>query len=345
LLAEGLLDRSVEVCWHAGEPLTVPIGYYTELVCALEAALAGKVRVEYSVQTNGTLVTPEWCRFLRQQGIRVGVSLDGPKEIHDRHRRDRAGAGTFDRVMSGLRLLQSHGLTPYVIAVLHRQSLSDPERLFDFFQSTGVREVCFNIEEIEGANLASSLAFADCYDEAVRFFRRYFELVALTPGSHWLREYAYTLRRLCARSVHNAQTNPLEMITVAFDGSYSTLSPELIGCRLGDGSPLSLGNILFDPSVKQSVERARWLHRVAEGVDLCKRTCSYYDVCGGGAPSNKIAENGDFASTETLNCRLGVQAPVEAMLSLVRESALGDSALTNAGPPNGSFGDLRAKPA
>jgi uncharacterized protein len=331
LLAEDMLDSAVEICWHAGEPLVVPIADYERLIGALDCILRRVVTVQYSLQTNATLVSTEWCDFFQNHGIRVGVSLDGPRHIHDRYRLDRSGKGTFDRVIRGIEMLQRNGLSPYVIGVLHRESLAVPDELFHFFQATGVKEVCFNIEEIEGANHGTSLAYADVYRETVEFFRRYFELVETTPDSHWMREFSYTLRRLCASTVHNAQTNPFEMITVDHRGEYSTFSPELVGISTQEIGSMALGSVFSDKTFRDAFSSAGWVRDVASGVDLCRRACRYFDVCGGGAPSNKLAENGSFASSETLNCRLGIQAPVEAMLSHFGDKLVSGGYVTDSG--------------
>lgn len=342
LVAEKLLESSVEVCWHAGEPLTVPPAHYDDLIDTLARVLGSAVEIQYSLQTNGTLVNDEWCKYFLRRRIRVGVSIDGPKYIHDQCRRDRRGIGTFDRVMKGIERLHAHGIRPYAICVLRRPSLPYPDEIFDFFQSIGIEDVCFNIEEIEAANPSSSLSDEQCYGAAVQYFRRYFELVAATENAHWCREFAYTLRRLCARSVHNAQITPLEMITVAADGTYSTLSPELIGMRKNGQPAFTLGHVSSAKSIRQSAAEARWLKLVSRGVELCREQCKYFDVCGGGAPSNKIAENKTFVSAETLGCRFGVQAPIQAMLQYFHDRPPLAAGLRGKGDlARGSFGDLR----
>src|SRR5207248_2905774 len=103
------------------------------------------------LQTNATLITEDWCDFFSRHTLRVGVSLDGPKEIHDKYRRDRRGRGTFEKTLRGIQMLQKNGIPIYVIAVLHKESLQSPDQLFHFFEELRVSEVCFNIEEIESA--------------------------------------------------------------------------------------------------------------------------------------------------------------------------------------------------
>lgn len=95
----------VEFVWQGGEPTLLGIDFFKRVI-ELQEPFAGNKTIANSLQTNGTLLSDEWCRFLKRHNFMVGISLDGPKDIHDRYRRDRAGKGTFDRVMRGLGLLQ-----------------------------------------------------------------------------------------------------------------------------------------------------------------------------------------------------------------------------------------------
>ena len=88
------------VCWHAGEPLVVPVAFYEQAFNCF-AQTPGAPAVQHSFQTNATLIDDKWCDLFKRWSVRVGVSVDGPRTIHDANRVDRAGRGTFDRVMRG----------------------------------------------------------------------------------------------------------------------------------------------------------------------------------------------------------------------------------------------------
>jgi uncharacterized protein len=96
-----------------------------------------------SLQTNGTLLTAEWCQFLKKNNFMVGISLDGPKEIHDRYRRDRKGNGTFDQVIRGLKLLQKHKVDYNVLACVARDTAKRPVDVYRFFKKEGVEFIQF----------------------------------------------------------------------------------------------------------------------------------------------------------------------------------------------------------
>jgi uncharacterized protein len=117
--------------------------------------------------------------------------------------------------------------------------------------------------------------------------------------------------------LRNEQTLPLAILTVAWDGSVTTFSPELIDARSKDYGDFILGNIFCDElsDILSSPKFARVANAVDEGCKQCALTCQYFSVCGGGAPSNKYFENGRFESTETTYCRSIIQVPMDIMLA------------------------------
>ncbi len=132
----------VEFVWQGGEPTLLGVDFFRRVV-ELQKPLARRKTIANSLQTNGTLLTDEWCRFLKQNRFLVGISLDGPKEVHDRYRRDRAGNGTFDATMRGLRRLQDHGVEHNVLACVGRETARRPVEVYRFFKREGVRFLQF----------------------------------------------------------------------------------------------------------------------------------------------------------------------------------------------------------
>ena len=150
VFASSIVRDGFSLVWHAGEPLVLPIAFYERANACLARHNACRLPVRVCFQTNGMLVTDAWCEFFIESGARVGVSLDGPQELHDRHRKTRGKRGTFDRVMAGVRRLQRAGVAFSVICVLTRESLLQPRRIFSFFAEEGITNVGFNVEELEG---------------------------------------------------------------------------------------------------------------------------------------------------------------------------------------------------
>ena len=90
--------------------------------------------VQYAIQTNGTLLDDDWCAFLRQHGFLVGLSVDGPRDIHDMYRLNKGGKGTFDQVMHGWTLLRKHGVEFNILCTVHAANAERPVEVYRFFR-------------------------------------------------------------------------------------------------------------------------------------------------------------------------------------------------------------------
>src|SRR6188474_3366589 len=139
----GLVRQPFTLLWHAGEPMVLPASFYEQATVLLERCNDSGFAVTQSFQTNATLIDDAWCDFIKRRGVHVGVSVDGPAFLHDRHRRTRRGGGTFARTLQGMRRLHDHGIDFNTITVLTADSLAYPDELFDFFVENGVTSVAF----------------------------------------------------------------------------------------------------------------------------------------------------------------------------------------------------------
>jgi len=111
-------DQEIDLVWHAGEPLTLPPDYYDQAIAIIEAARPESVRIAYGIQSNGTLIDDAWIDFFERHSVTLGISLDGPRDLHDSHRKYRSGAGSHDRAVAGIAKLQARGYPFHFIGVL-----------------------------------------------------------------------------------------------------------------------------------------------------------------------------------------------------------------------------------
>jgi uncharacterized protein len=132
----------VEFVWQGGEPTLLGLDFFKRVI-ELQKPFVKRKTITNSLQTNGTLLTAEWCQFLKKHDFMVGISLDGPKEIHDRYRRDRKGNETFDQVMRGLRLLREHQVEYNVLACVARDTAKRPLDIYHFFKEERVEFIQF----------------------------------------------------------------------------------------------------------------------------------------------------------------------------------------------------------
>lgn len=146
--------------WHGGEALMRPPAFYRR-VMELQKKYARGIVIDNSIQTNGTLLTDEWCEFFRDNGWLVGVSIDGPQEFHDEYRRNKAGAPSFRKVMQGINLLKKHGVEWNALAVVNDFNADYPLDFYNFFKEIGCRYIQFTpiVERLfphsDGRHLAS----------------------------------------------------------------------------------------------------------------------------------------------------------------------------------------------
>ena len=106
---ESQTTPQVLFTWHGGETLMRPISFYKKAL-ELQRIYAQGRHIENCIQTNGTLITADWCKFLKDNGFLVGVSIDGPQEFHDKYRRSVANQPSFYKVMKGIELLNRYGV-------------------------------------------------------------------------------------------------------------------------------------------------------------------------------------------------------------------------------------------
>ena len=305
--------------WHAGEPLVVPVSFYREAFATIERLRPSSVIVKHSFQTNGMLIDAEWCRFFLEWNVGVGVSIDGPRALHDRNRKTRSGKGTFDQTLAGIRCLRANGVPFHVISVLSRDSLDLPDELLDFYLAEGIDQVCFNVEESEGDHVSDLFEGAELRHRYAAFLRRFWHRARASGRVKFVREIDLALPRVFRPDglpARNIQTEPLAMLNVDSHGNVSSFSPELLGLKNKDYGDYLLGNINHQ-SLGQIYQTclASALHRdIQAGVRACEAACEYFSVCGGGAPGNKLFENGTFASTTTSYCTLTQMVPTDLIL-------------------------------
>ena len=312
-----LLGERLTVLWHAGEPLTLPKAYYRNALKLIARFSDERRAIRSSIQTNGTLIDAGFCDLFKEFKVRVGVSLDGPKALNDSCRQTRSGRGTYDATMRGIRRLQQAKLDYYVITVLTSSSLDAPEQLYNFYREHGIRNVAFNIEEIEGVNTGSSLSQGRDDRRVGRFLERMYALTTRDSEIH-VREFDQFEQILTngELALSSSMNSPFQLVSVGANGDFSTFSPELLGMKSEIYGDFIFGNVHNDRivDIKEGKKFKKVFDDIKTGVTACSRKCQYFAVCGGGAPSNKLFENGSFASGETMFCKFTKQAVAEAVL-------------------------------
>ena len=154
VMSDELLERFVQeyiqaqtmsqvlFTWHGGEPLMRPLSFYRRAVALQEKYAFGR-QIDNTIQTNGTLLTDEWCEFFKEHNWLVGISIDGPQEFHDEYRRTASDKPSWQKVMRGIRLLRKHGVEWNAMAVVNDFNAGYPLEFYHFFKEMGAKYIQF----------------------------------------------------------------------------------------------------------------------------------------------------------------------------------------------------------
>ena len=310
--------ETLKIVWHSGEPLLAGLPFYKRAKEIEARHNINKIPVAWDIQTNATRINQEWCDFIIENNITVGVSIDGPQFIHDQCRVNWNGKGSHTLAMRGVELLRKNNIPLYAICVLTKNSLDYPETMFNFFKEMGFDTVCFNVDEQEGHNRQSTLGISDgdasVVDQYRHFMSSIYDLWSQGNRKINIREFSRVISTLKFRKqfgfspyLPSAESLAFHIVAITKDGHISTFSPELSGGTANNALQFMIGNVLNINSLDALVENVNFQSQLAsvnQGLEKCKANCEYFSVCGGGSPSNKFYEHGTFNTTETSFCKL-----------------------------------------
>lgn len=323
LIENGALAPTLRVSWHIGEPLALPHAEFDAQCGLIREMLTPHTRVTLSLQTNAMLLDAAWIELIRRYEIRVGVSLDGPKQYHDAHRVTRRGKGTFNAVMRGVEQLKRGGVGFGVICVLTPESLRAPDAMFDFFFQNGIDDVSFNVEESIGVNKSRRRDTEDFRRCANAFFRRYFERASAEGVQHRVRELSNILDACRGPKLEftTQVSQPGRVLSLSATGRVSTFSPELLTWGGSEAGRFEFVDLNTAPlsALAASPDFIDTNREILAGLERCRNECRYFRFCGGGSPAVKFGEAGRFNVTETSQCQAKVMASVDAFLDLMTD--------------------------
>ncbi|MEA3441811.1 MAG: anaerobic sulfatase maturase [Chloroflexota bacterium] len=133
-LLESHQTPEVTIAWQGGEPTLMGLDFFERSVEYAEKYRLPHQKINYSMQTNGTKLDDEWCAFFKQHNFLIGLSVDGPREIHDTYRVDKGGKGSFDRVMRGWEFLTKHAVDTNILCTVHAANENRPLEVYRFFR-------------------------------------------------------------------------------------------------------------------------------------------------------------------------------------------------------------------
>ena len=136
-------DEIIRFSWHGGEPTVLGVNYFRTIIEIQRRLCPPSRTIINGMQTNGTLLDDDWGGFLATKGFAVGLSLDGPRELHDCHRRTRGGQSTFSETIRGWEILRQHGVPTDILCVVSAANVTRPLDVYGFFRDIGASYVTF----------------------------------------------------------------------------------------------------------------------------------------------------------------------------------------------------------
>ena len=302
---EGASQQNISFCWHGGEPLMAGLPFF-EKAMELQKRYAGDKVIENTLQTNGILVNDAWCSFFKENNFLIGLSLDGPEEIHDAFRRDCGGAPTFSRVMKAVELMKKYGVEFNILATVNARSEERGVEVYRFLASInpyiqflpvveyvrmrpGKRPLIVSPDEEDAVPAPWSVSakgygkfMCDVFDEWVKYDvgRNFVQLFDVTLGN-----WCGVPPSLCAFG------------EVCGDGLVVEHNGDVYSCDHFVYPEYRLGNIATDElaTMYRSSEQQAFGRDKRDALPMeCKR-CNYYFLCRGECPKHRFeyAKNGE----------------------------------------------------
>lgn len=285
------------VAWQGGEPLLMGIEFFQKAVALQRQYARPGMQVINALQTNGTLLDDEWCKFFAENNFLIGISMDGPGKLHDRYRVDRSGKVSFEKVMTGLELLQKHGVEHNALVCIHAANAEHPLDVYHFFRDEVEIEFLQFIPIVERDNETGFQEGEKITGRSVTG-KKYGEFL-ISVFDEWVR-----------RDVGSVFVQIFDVSLAAWFGQRPALCifEEICGTALvlehnGDlyscdhfvEPRFRLGNILETPMVDMVIS-GRQRKFGSDKRDRLPRYCRECDVrfvCNGGCPKNRVLSTPD----------------------------------------------------
>lgn len=296
---QGASQQNITFCWHGGEPLMAGLPFFRKAM-ELQKKYAGDKVIENTLQTNGILVNEEWCSFFKENNFLVGLSLDGPEDIHDAFRHDCGGAPTFARVMKSVELMTRTGTEFNILSTVNVRSEGRGAEVYRFLRSLnpymqflpvveyvrqrpGKRPLIVSPDEEDAVEAPWSVSskgygqfMCDVFDEWVKS----------DVGNCFVQLFDVTLANWCG-----VQPPLCAFGEICGDGMVVEHNGDVYSCDHFVYPEYRLGNIMEGELVDmyRSDEQQSFGRDKRDALPMeCKR-CNYYFLCHGECPKHRFA--------------------------------------------------------
>ncbi|UCE53191.1 MAG: anaerobic sulfatase maturase [Desulfobacterales bacterium] len=300
-----------QFAWQGGEPALLGIDYFRSVV-SLQEKYAGGKKVSNTIQTNGTLLTDDWCRFFKKRDFLVGLSIDGPRKLHDRYRVKGNGGPSFDKVMSGLALLRKHKVSFNTLTVVNDHNSFRPLEVYRFLKRIGDGHMQFipaveRLPDDAAENLGLNLAippfngdtaassqltpWSVSPEQLANFYIRIFdEWVRHDVGTVFVQFFDVALGNWLGAGSGLCQFSP----TCGMAGALEH-NGDLYSCDHYVYPKHKLGNIMETPlsELMASETQQRFGNSKLDSLPAYCKACEVRPACHGDCPKHRFAETPD----------------------------------------------------
>jgi len=292
VMGDNILERTISnflkntsvpiITWHGGEPTLAGLEFFQRAIEFMNSYRQPGQTVRNVLQTNATLITPQFAGFLKETEFEVSVSLDGPQNVHGIHRVNYAGKNSFPDVIRGIENLRQAGLDPSVIATVTQETLPFAVEVFDFLVQNGFRRIKYS-PVYDSASDQFSISSEKWYTYLLTVFNRWFELG--NPDIS-VRELDEVIAWLDKETVALCSSENSCFNWVSVDPNGQLYPCEYLRSFYGYGNieTISLQDI------PETENYQRFLKIVKAPPEKCKQ-CEFYSLCGNGCPATRV-ENG-----------------------------------------------------
>lgn len=286
----------VSFAWQGGEPTLAGLPFFKKTVQLQKRYGKGR-QISNSLQTNGILLDDDWCRFLADNRFLVGLSLDGPRRMHDRYRLDRGGRPTFNKVMKSLERMQRHRVEFNLLACINRTTARHPAEVYRFFREIGGRFIQFVpvVEQVveppgEGGKTAITPWSVDPQGYG-SFLRGVFdEWVRNDVGQIYVMNFEWTLASLTGMPWGTCIHAPSCGASLILEHNG-----DIYSCDHFMYPEYRLGNLLHDDlrGMVRSAQQQEFGESKETGLPQACRQCNWLEACYGGCPKHRFVRSPD----------------------------------------------------
>jgi uncharacterized protein len=295
-------DPVIRFSWHGGEPTLLGLNYFRKIVTLQHRHCPPHQQIINGIQTNGTLLDEAWCSFLARERFAVGLSLDGPQEIHDRFRVTKHQMPTYESTMRGYQLLQQHRVHTDILCVVHAYNVQFPLQIYRFFKQIGAQSLTFlPLVEPSPATNSGVTSISVPSDAWGQFLCTIFnEWRDQDIGQITVRMFEEAIR-----AAFNQEHTLCIFRPICGDIPALEYTGDVYSCDHYVHQNYYLGNIMQSPLVtllNSPKQQAFGTAKLATLPRYCQ-DCEVRAMCNGGCPKNRILKTPDGEQGLNYLCR------------------------------------------